>query len=291
MRDMMRWMRGSPDFTDGSEPGRTPGDAPGAGAPWKLQFREARAVRMAQLIRADRRKDEFIATLAHELRNPLGVLGNAAGLLEREQGMSPAGHRAQALIKRQIQRMTRLVDDLLDVSRISEGRLQLRRERLDLRVVVGHAVETVEPEIIERRQRLITALPPSPVWLQVDPWRLEQVFVNLLANASRYTDPAGEIAIFMHLRDDQVVVRFRDSGIGIAPDALPHVFEPFIQADPESARSRAGLGIGLALVRNLVTLHGGSVAAASAGLGRGSEFSVRLPWKSASGIDCVAGRP
>ncbi|HET9108222.1 MAG TPA: HAMP domain-containing sensor histidine kinase, partial [Steroidobacteraceae bacterium] len=180
-------------------------------------MREPR-LRVADLVSADQRKDEFMATLAHELRNPLGVIRNAVGLLQREEGMTPTGQRAQALIEHQVHAMTRLVDDLLDVSRIRKGQLRLQRERIDLRTVVRNAVETLEPEISERRQQLTTALPQSPVWLQADPWRLEQAFVNLLANASRYTDAAGELAVFMHVRDDQVVVRFRDSGIGIAPD-------------------------------------------------------------------------
>ncbi|MDE2050451.1 MAG: HAMP domain-containing histidine kinase [Gammaproteobacteria bacterium] len=238
---------------------------------------------------ADRRKDEFLAMLAHELRNPLGVIRNAVGLLQREQEMTPARQRAQALIDRQVCRMTQLVDDLLDVSRIRSGRLRLQRERIDLRTVVRNAVETLEPEVSERRQQLTVALPQSPVWLQADPWRLEQVFVNLLANSSRYTDPEGELAVFMHVRNDQVVVRFRDSGIGIARDALPHVFDLFTQADAAAPRSRAGLGIGLALVRSLVALHGGRVTAASAGLGQGSEFTVRLPQEAGSRGNAAAG--
>jgi signal transduction histidine kinase len=186
--------------------------------------------------------------------------------------------------------MSHLVDDLLDVSRIRNGHLHLERERIDLRAVVRDAVETLEPEVSERRQQLTVALPQSPVWLQADPWRLEQVFVNLLGNASRYTDVAGQVAIYMHDRSDQVVVRFRDSGIGIARDALAHVFDLFTQADAAAPRSRAGLGIGLALVRSIVTLHGGRVTVASAGLGQGSEFTVRLPRQPAARGDGAAGR-
>jgi signal transduction histidine kinase len=173
--------------------------------------------------------------------------------------------------------MTRLVDDLLEVSWISHGRLRLRRERIDLRLVVTNAIETLQPDIKERNHRLSVALPDSPVWLQADPWRLEQVFVNLLANASKYTSAGGELSVWMHTRDGQVVVRIRDSGIGIAPDALPRIFDLFRQTDEADDRSRSGLGIGLALVRNLVESHGGSVMAASAGLGKGSQFAVRLP--------------
>jgi signal transduction histidine kinase len=184
---------------------------------------------------------------------------------------------AQARIERQVRRMTRLVDDLLEVSWINHGRLRLRRERMDLRLVVNNAIETLQPDIKERNHRLSVVLPDSPVWLQADSWRLEQVFVNLLANASKYTDAGGELAVWMHTLDGQVVVRIRDSGIGIAPDALPRIFDLFRQTDEADDRSRSGLGIGLALVRNLVETHGGTVIATSAGPGKGSEFTVRLP--------------
>jgi signal transduction histidine kinase len=287
MREIARWIRRSPGLTLLSESGQVLGGARGDGAPHRRRFREAR-LWVEELISADRRKDEFLATLAHELRNPLAVIRNATGLLQREQGLTPAGLRARALIDRQVDRMTRLVNDLLDVSRIRNGHLRLQRERIDLRAVIRNAAETLETEVSERGQKLTVALPQSPVWLQADPWRLEQVFVNLLANASRYTGAGGELAIFMHLRGDQVVVRFRDSGIGIAPHVLPHVFDLFIQADAAAPHSRAGLGIGLALVRSLVALHGGRVTAASAGLGQGSEFTVRLPLGALSREDAAA---
>ena len=182
-----------------------------------------------------------------------------------------------ALIERQLDRMTHLLDELLDVSRITSGHLRLLRERSDLRVILNNAIETLEPSIRERNQRLSTELPDAPVWLLADPGRLEQVFVNLLANASRYTDTDGELKVWVHMREGQAVVRFRDSGVGITAAALPHLFDLFRQGDEADPRSRAGLGVGLALVRNLVELHGGSVTAASAGAGRGSEFTVRLP--------------
>lgn len=271
MRDIARRIRRSPVLAFVAESGRVLGGALGnvAPRPFRAQLRE--------LVCADRRKDEFLATLAHELRNPLGAIRNAVDLLQRERGLTTAGQRAQALIERQARRMTQLVDDLLDVSRIRSGHLYLQRERIDLLAIVRNAVETLEPEVTERRQRLTTVLPQSPVWLRADPRRLEQVFENLLANASRYTDAEGELAVFVHARKDQVIVRFRDSGIGIAPDALPHLFDLFTQADAAAPCSRPGLGIGLALVRSLVALHGGRVTAASAGLGQGSEFTVRLP--------------
>jgi len=250
-------------------------DIPG---PRTRLLRRART-RVKALAAANRRKDEFLATLSHELRSPLASIQNAVHLLTltSQAGETPARQGAQALIERQVRRMTRLVEDLLDVSRIRQGRLRLQRERMDLRLVVRNAIETLQSDIKERNHRLAVALPDAPVWLEADPWRLEQVFVNLLANAAKYTDAGGELAVWMHTRDGQVMVRIRDSGIGIAPDSLPHIFDLFRQTEEATVRSRSGLGIGLALVRNLIMSHGGSVTAASAGLGKGSEFTVRLP--------------
>jgi len=233
--------------------------------------------RVKALAAANRRKDEFLATLSQELRSPLASIQYALHLLSTGAGEVSARQMAQARIERQVRRMTRLVDDLLEVSWINHGRLRLRRERVDLRLVVNNAIETLQPDIKERHHHLSVALPDSPVWLQADSWRLEQVFVNLLANASKYTDAGGGLAVWMHTRDGQVVVRIRDSGIGIAPDALPRIFDLFRQTDEADDRSRSGLGIGLALVRNLVETHGGTVIATSAGPGKGSEFTVRLP--------------
>jgi signal transduction histidine kinase len=289
MREIARWLGRSPGITAAAGNGQVSGGALGAVVvPHRWPFREVQ-LWVEELVRADRRKDEFLATLAHELRTPLGAIRNAVDLLQREQGGTPAAQQAQALIERQVRHMTRLINDLLDVSRIRNGHLHLQRERIDLRAVLHHTVETLEPEVSKRRQQLTVALPESPVWLQADPWRLEQVFGNLLANASRYTDAGGELAVLVHVRNDQVVVRFRDSGIGIAPEALPHVFDLFTQADAAAPCSRAGLGIGLALVRSLVALHGGRVTAASAGLGRGSEFTVRLPLETGIPADQAAG--
>jgi len=233
--------------------------------------------RVKALAAANRRKDEFLATLSHELRSPLASIQYALHLLSTEAGEASARQGAQARIERQVRRMTRLVDDLVEVSWINHGRLRLRRERIDLRLVVNNAIETLQPDIKERNHHLSVALPDSPVWLQADSWRLEQVFVNLLANASKYTDAGGELAVWMHTRDGEVVVRIRDSGIGIASDALPRIFDLFRQTDEADDRSRSGLGIGLALVRNLVETHGGIVVATSAGAGKGSEFTVHLP--------------
>src|ERR1700730_3993109 len=239
-------------------------------------LRQARS-RVEELAAANRRKDEFLAVLGHELRNPLTSINNGIHLLSHQTQDTPARQKTQAMIQRQVRRMTRLVQDLLDVSRIAQGRLHLQRERIDLREVVSNAIETLESDINERHHRLTTALPDAPVWLQADPGRLEQVFVNLLANASRYTDAGGELTVWMHTPDGQAIVRVRDSGIGIAPQALPHLFDLFRQADEASARSQSGLGIGLALVRDLVESHGGTVTGASARLGEGSEFDDRLP--------------
>ena len=234
-------------------------------------------LQVQELVIANRRKDEFLAMLGHELRNPLASIHNGLYLLSHQTEDTPAPHKIQAMIERQVRRMARLLDDLLDVSRITNGRLHLQRERIDLRDVVNNAIETLELEIKQHNHRLTTALPDAPVWLQADPGRLEQVFVNLLANASKYTDAGGELAVWMHLRDGQAIVRVRDSGIGIAPEALPHLFDLFRQVDEAAPRSQSGLGVGLALVRNIVESHGGSVTGASGGLGQGSEFTVRLP--------------
>jgi signal transduction histidine kinase len=234
-------------------------------------------LRWEELANASRRKDEFLAVLAHELRSPLGSLQNAFCVLRSQTEGSPGRQRTQALIERQLRRMTQLVDDLLDVSRIANGHLRLNRQRIDLCVVVRDAIETLETEIRERNHQLSILLPEEPVWMQGDTDRLEQVFVNLLANAARYTDEGGELAIRASTQGNQVVVRVRDTGIGIESHVLPRIFDLFKQADEGALRSKTGLGIGLALVRSLVESHGGSVTAASAGPGQGSEFTVRLP--------------
>jgi len=244
-----------------------------AGQSWPRQAQ----LRVKELESVNRRKDEFLAMLSHELRSPLASMHYAVRLLAKQTGEGSPQQRVQALMERQLRRMTHLVDELLDVSRITSGRLHLQRERIDLRAVVSQAIETLESDITERKHQLSTELPDTPVWLEADPCRLEQVFVNLLANASRYTDAGGELAVWIHTKHGQAVVRVRDSGIGIAPESLPHIFDLFKQAHEGDPRSKAGLGVGLAVVRNLIELHGGSVTAASAGSGKGSEFTVRLP--------------
>ncbi len=232
-------------------------------------------------VASNRRKDLFLAMVGHELRTPLASIHNAIRALGLQSGEASGRSRSLALIERQVRKMTRLVDDLSDVSRIAHGRLRLNCERLDLRAIVRDAIETLESDISERRHTLTTAMPEKPVWVQADPSRLEQVFVNLLANAAKYTNAGGDLSVWMHITHGEVVVRVRDSGIGIAHDALPQVFELFARADEATVHSKSGLGLGLALVRDIVQLHGGSVTAGSAGPGRGSEFAVRLPREAA----------
>lgn len=234
-------------------------------------------LRVEELADANRRKDEFLAMLSHELRSPLASIHYVMAVLARQTHSASAQERMQTLIERQLGRMNGLVDELLDVSRIASGHLHLQRERTDLRVILRNSIETIEPSIHERNQQLSTELPDTPVWLRADPRRLEQVFVNLLTNASRYTDAHGELKVWAHARNGEGIVGIRDSGVGIAADVLPHIFDLFKQGNKADPRSRAGLGVGLALVRNLVEQHGGSVSAASAGAGQGSEFTVRLP--------------
>lgn len=221
--------------------------------------------------------NEFMTVFSHELRNSLGAIRSAAGILRMEISAGPAAVRARALIERQVGQMTRLVEDLLDVSRVRSGKLRLQCERVDLCAVAAHAAQTVEFTMQERNLKMTTLFGDAPVWLQADPLRLGQVLVNLLINAEKYTEAGGEVTLSVEQDEGEAVVRIRDTGIGIERDLLPHVFDLFVQADPSSRRADAGLGIGLALVRSLVERHGGHVSVTSAGLGRGSEFTVRLP--------------
>ena len=223
---------------------------------------------------ADRRKDEFLATLAHELRNPLAPVRNAVQLLKLSSSDDPAVQMAQEVLGRQVGHMVRLIDDLLDVSRIARGKLHLRRQPVELRLVIEQAIETSRPHI---RQQFEVHLPPEPVYLDGDPVRLAQVFSNLLNNAAKYTQASGRIVLRATTHGDAVQVSVADSGIGIAPEHLAHVFEMFAQARPALPEAEGGLGIGLSLVRSLVELHGGTITADSAGLGHGAEFIVQLP--------------
>jgi signal transduction histidine kinase/PAS domain-containing protein len=225
---------------------------------------------------ADRRKDEFVATLAHELRNPLAPIRNALEIIR----LSPAREAlidARAMMERQLGQMVHLIDDLLDVSRISRGTVQLHKERIELGLVVRNAVETCHPLIQSCGHELNVSLPPDPVFLDADPTRLTQVFSNLLNNAAKYSNRGARISLRVERNGDDVVVTVKDTGIGIPAAMLPRVFELFAQVDRDEVRSRSGLGIGLALVKWLVEMHGGEVQAASDGPDKGSEFLVRLP--------------
>jgi PAS domain S-box-containing protein len=244
----------------------------------------------AALREADRRKDEFLATLAHELRNPLAPMRNALEIMRLAGRDSGAAERARSLIERQLAQMVRLIDDLLDVSRISLGKLELRRERVPLARVVASAVETSRPVIESARHELAVSLPREAVWLDADLTRLAQAIVNLLNNAARYMEPGGAIRLLAQREPDgRLAVRVRDSGVGIPPETLPQVFTMFGQG--LSRRSDGGLGIGLALVRRLVELHGGTIEAHSEGLGRGAEFVIRLPVAAAPPAAVSPPRP
>jgi PAS domain S-box-containing protein len=237
---------------------------------------------------ADRRKDEFLATLAHELRNPLAPIRNAAKLLEAPEADDRQRQWGRDVIARQVQRMALLLDDLLDVSRITSGRLVLRKEPVDLASLVASAVETARPLIDSKQHVMEIVLPPEPIELEVDPLRLSQALSNLLTNAAKYTDPSGHIRLAVNLNSADLAMSVSDSGIGVSAEAIPKLFEMFSQVDSPVDRAEGGLGIGLALVKGLVTLHGGSVEAASDGPGRGSTFTIRLP---RAGVSSPKRRP
>ncbi len=226
---------------------------------------------------ADRRKDEFLAILAHELRNPLAPIRNSLALMRQAGGDSRIMEKARDMMDRQVQQMVRLVDDLLDVSRITRNKLELRKEQIELAAVVQSAVETSGPLIQASRHRLTVSLPVEPIPLDADPTRLAQVLSNLLNNAAKYTEPGGSIWLTAERRGGEAVVSVKDTGVGIPADMLPRIFEMFTQVDPSLERAHGGLGIGLTLARRLVELHGGTVEVDSAGPGRGSELTVRLP--------------
>jgi signal transduction histidine kinase/ActR/RegA family two-component response regulator len=239
--------------------------------------------RADELAELDRRKDEFLAMLSHELRNPLAPIVNAALLLRlhsnrnRLHGIeNPILQQSATIIERQAGQLTRIVDELLEVSRISTGRIQLRQERIAVGVVAENAVATVRALFDQRRHELTVSLPTQAIWVHADSARLEQVVVNLLTNAAKYTDPGGHVWLTVQQEGEQAVLRVRDTGVGIAPEILPRIFDLFTQAARSLDRSQGGLGIGLALVQRLVEMHGGTVAASSA-LGQGSEFVLRLP--------------
>ncbi len=236
---------------------------------------------------ADERKNQFLATLAHELRNPLAPIRNALSLL-RLAGSREGNTSAVEVMDRQVNQLVRLVDDLMDMSRITRGKIELRKETVDLADVIAAAVETSRPLIDAAKHEFAVSLPPERLLLDADGMRLAQVFANLLNNAARYTDPGGRIAIAARREGDSVIVSVSDTGVGIPADSLSRVFDMFVQADARDSRSQTGLGIGLTLVRSLVEMHGGSVTAASEGRGKGSVFSVRMPLGGAEELLPVA---
>ncbi len=265
-----RWMEGRGRGVRSSEDGRVM--LYGLG----IDITERRRVDEA-LKEADRQKDEFLATLAHELRNPLAPIRNASQYLRLRDRDDPDVRSAREIIERQVHHLVRLVDDLLDVSRISRGKIALQRERVALAVIVGNAVEASRPVVDSLGHTLLVALPPAPVMLDADFTRISQVLTNLLNNAAKYTPPGGRIELSAEIDGHEAVVRVRDNGIGIPRDMLPRIFRMFTQVDQSLERSAGGLGIGLTLVDRLVQLHGGRVEARSEGAGAGSEFIVTLP--------------
>ena len=226
---------------------------------------------------ANRRQNEFLAMLAHELRNPLVPISMSSMLLERSANATPQLLNFSKVIRRQVDHMARLLDDLLDAARISSGKITLNLEPMPVSSAIDHALETVLPRIRERNQHLFLNLPPEPVGTRGDRVRLTQVFTNLIGNASKYTGDGGNVHVDVAVEDHEVIVSVSDNGTGIAPEVLPHIFDLFTQGPRSLARSEGGLGVGLNVVRNLVSMHGGTVRADSAGLGQGSRFVVRLP--------------
>jgi len=231
----------------------------------------------AEMSEADRRKDEFLATLAHELRNPLAPLRNGLEVIKLAGGTDVTIERTRRMMERQLTQMVRLIDDLMDVGRISQGKLELRTERLPLTTILNSAVESTRPLIEQMGHHLIVTSPTQPIMVNADLTRLAQVFVNLLNNAAKYGERGGQIQLHVEVEGGQVVVTVRDTGIGIAADQLPRIFDLFTQVSVSSEKTQGGLGIGLTLVKRLVELHGGVVEARSEGLGKGSQFVVQLP--------------
>lgn len=241
-----------------------------------VDISERKAAEQA-LLEADRRKDEFLATLAHELRNPLAPMRNALGILDHEASDTASLELARQVMRRQLEQMVRLIDDLLDLGRISGGRIELRKERIDLVVAIQNAIETSRPLLDEFKHEFRVAYPESPVFVEGDRARLSQVFSNLLNNAARYTPQQGRVVLSIEKAEDHAVISINDNGVGIPEEMLERIFDMFTQVDRSLQGSRDGLGIGLTLVKRLVHKHGGTVTAQSDGRGRGSRFVVRLP--------------
>jgi len=232
---------------------------------------------------ADRKKDEFLAMLAHELRNPLAAVRNAVTVLKMSNAEENINF-AKGVVERQVTQLTRLIDDLLDVSRITSGKIRLRREFLDAAPVLDLAIEAARPLIDERKHELILSVDRGNLPLRADPTRIEQIILNLLTNAAKYTEAGGRIWLTARNDGEQVVITVRDSGIGIQPEKLPEMFQLFAQGERSIARSEGGLGIGLTIVKKLAEMHGGRVSAVSEGVGKGSEFTVRLPAASKASV-------
>jgi PAS domain S-box-containing protein len=231
----------------------------------------------AALREADRRKDEFLAMLAHELRNPLAPIRNAVTIMHKLKDADPGLRWVRDVISRQINHLTRLIDDLLDVSRIVQGKLTLKKAPMEVADLIGHAVEASRPFIEERRHTLTVSVPPEPMRVDGDDVRLTQVVANLLDNAAKYTPERGRIWLSAARQDNGVLIRVLDSGIGLSQPLLDRIFDLFVQADRSLDRSQGGLGLGLAIVKRLVEMHGGRIEAYSEGVGKGSEFRVWLP--------------
>jgi PAS domain S-box-containing protein len=229
------------------------------------------------LAEANRSKEEFMALLSHELRSPLSPIMNSLNILRQIRTNNPIIEQATNIIDRQVGLMVRLVDDLLDISRIAKGKLRLAKEQLDLRLVVNRAAETARSFIEARKHDFSVSLPTKPIWVEIDPARMEQVVVNLLNNAAKYTHTGGLIRMDVFQDGAEAVVQVRDNGVGIARELLPHIFELFTQVDGSLGRSYGGLGIGLAIASNLVEMHEGRLLGTSAGLGKGCEFTIKLP--------------
>ena len=253
------------------------------------RLEESLEQRNLDLSEADRRKNEFLAMLAHELRNPLAPMMNAMRIIQMAGGDPETLRTASGMMERQIGQMVRLVDDLLDVNRISRGTIELRKARIELASVVAHALEAVRPQVEARAQHLHVSLPSRPIHLHGDPARLTQVVGNLLNNASKFTEERGTIELAVARAGSRAVIRVRDNGIGIPADQIPLIFGMFVQVDSSVGRARGGIGMGLTLVKQLVELHEGTVEATSPGPGKGSEFAVSLPLLADPPLASAAG--
>jgi PAS domain S-box-containing protein len=247
----------------------------------------------ADLSEANRRKDEFLATLAHELRNPLAPLRNGLEVMKLSVNNPKALEESRGMMERQLSQMVRLIDDLLDVNRISRGKIPLRKSRVPLADVVRQAVETSRPLLEHARHHLTISIPPEPIFIEADPTRIAQVFSNLLNNAAKYSDREGHVWLTVERQGSWALVTIRDTGVGIPPEMIPRIFEMFTQVNSSLDRSQGGLGIGLSLAKGLIEMHGGDIEAKSAGTGRGSEFVVRLPTVPApefAAVSAIAAR-